>query len=102
MTQYPDTIVISWASAPVQDSETGEFIPGVLESHTFKCRAEVNTRSSKINGNDGNLIDYVFDVYMPKTDVVIPDFTATYLLNGTLTGTVKRGSNGQFNSRLWL
>lgn len=113
ITQYPDTIVILWTSEPVPtfvlDEEgqptivpTGDYIAGASQSHTFQCRAEVNTRSRLINGADGSLIDYVFDVYMPLIDVVIPDFEADYVLNGTQTGKVKRARNGQLNSRLWV
>lgn len=100
--QYPDSIVVTWLGEPSQNTTTGEYTAGASNSHTFDCRAEVNTQSRQINGNDGSLIDYSYDVYMPLTDVVIPDFIADYVLNSTISGKVKRAHNGQLNSRLWL
>lgn len=113
MEQYPDSIVITWLGEPVPtyvlDEEgepttvlTGDYTPGTSVSHTFQCRAEVNSSSRKIIGNDGTLIDYAYNIYMPLSTVVIPDFIADYVLNGTQRGKVKRARNGQLNSRLWL
>lgn len=104
ITQYPDSITIT-VSASASQNASGVWSAGATAGYTFDCRAEVNGMGKKIPGNDGSLIDYSFDVYMPKTTTVIPrdsDYTLNSLLNGIITGKVKRASNGQLNSRLWL
>ena len=104
MTQYPDSIVITAASSGTQNA-SGIWASGTATSHTFSCRAEVNGSGKRIVGADGALIDYSFDVFMPVTTVVISEgstFVLTALTNGTISGKVKRASNGQLNSRLWL
>jgi len=104
MTQYPDSIVVTISASGSQNA-SGIWIAGVTTDYTFDCRAEVNGTGRKIVGADGALMDYSFDVFMPVTTVVIPpgsDIVLTALLNGTITGKVKRASNGQLNSRLWL
>jgi hypothetical protein len=104
MTQYPDNIVITTTASGSQNA-SGIWTAGVATDYTFSCRAEVNGTGKKIAGADGVLTDYSFDVFMPVTTVVIPDgsaFVLTALLNGVISGKVKRASNGQLNSRLWL
>jgi hypothetical protein len=103
MEQYPDSIAITvHASASLS---SGVWTAGATSDYTFDCRAEVNGTGRKIPGDDGVLIDYAFDVYMPQTTTIIPrdsDYVLTSLLNGIVEGKVKRSSNGQLNSRLWL
>ncbi len=104
MNQYPDSIVITTAASGSQNA-SGVWASGVVTNYTFACRAEVNGRGSKIAGVDGALIDYSFNVFLPVQTVVIPEgssFVLTALNNGTIRGKVKRASNGQLNSRLWL
>ncbi len=99
--QYPHTIQVNWKTESTKDEDSGDWIEGVDVNHTFDCRAVPNGKAKKIAGDDGQLIEYAFDVYMPKTDVEIP-FGADYTLNGSTKGTVKRAHNGQLNSRIWL
>ena len=103
MKQYPDSIAITvHASASLS---SGVWTAGATAEYTFNCRAEVNGQGRKITGDDGVLIDYAFEVYMPQTTTIIPrdsDFVLTSLLNGIIEGKIKRASNGQLNSRLWL
>lgn len=104
MEQYPDSIVIAVAASGWQNA-SGIWITGASGTYTFDCRAEVNGTGRKIVGNDGTQVDYLFEVFMPATSTVIPpgsNYTLTALSNGTITGKVKRASNGQLNSRLWL
>lgn len=104
ISQYPDSITIT-VSASASQNASGVWIAGGSTDYTFDCRAEVNGTGKKIPGVDGSLIDYSFDVYMPSTAIVIPrdsDYVLNSLLNGVISGKVKRASNGQFNSRLWL
>jgi hypothetical protein len=103
VTQYPDSIVVSWQNEPTQGA-SGDFTAGATGSNTFSCRAEINTKAGKIMGSDGQLIDFTQMVYMPLTTVEIAvgsDYVLTSL-NGTVSGKVKRASNGQLNTRLWL
>jgi hypothetical protein len=104
MNQYPDSIVVTTSASGSQNA-SGVWVAGATTDYTFSCRAEVNGTGKKIVGADGTMIDYAFQVFMPVTTVVIPDgsdFVLTALTNGTISGKVKRASNGQLNSRLWL
>lgn len=104
MVQYPDSIVVTVAASGSQNA-SGVWVSGTTTDYTFSCRAEVNGTGKKIIGADGSMIDYAFDIFMPISTVVIPagaNYALTALLNGTIIGKVKRASNGQLNSRLWL
>ena len=104
MLQYPDSIAIT-TSASASQNASGIWTAGTTSGYTFPCRAEVNGTGRQIAGDDGALMDFSFAVFMPVTTVVIPngsDFVLTALSNGTISGKVKRASNGQLNSRLWL
>lgn len=105
MDQYPDSIVITVNPDPSESSGVYTAATGTSSVYTFSCRAEVNGSGKKIISHDGSQIDYLFDVYLPVTTSVIPhgsDFVLTCLNNGVIKGSVKRASNGQLNSRLWL
>jgi hypothetical protein len=102
--QYPDSIVIT-VSASASQNASGIWVSGATSAFTFDCRAEVNSAGRKIPGNDGSLIDYNFNVYLPKMTTIIPvdsDYVLDSLISGIVAGKVKGASNGQLNSRLWL
>jgi len=104
MVRYPDNIVVT-TSASASQNASGIWTAGATGSYSLDCRAEVNGTGKKIAGVDGVLMDYSFQVFLPVMTTVIPpgsDFVLTALTNGTITGKVKRASNGQLNSRLWL
>lgn len=104
MEQYPDSILVTVRVGATQDSN-GNWIGGTPTDYTFDCRLEPNGTGRKIPGADGALIDFAFICYLPKTTTIIPVdalYVATSLNNGTIEGSVKRASNGQLNSRLWL
>ena len=104
MVQYPDSIVVT-TSASASQNASGVWTAGATGSYSLDCRAEVNGSGRRITSADGALIDYSFLVFMPVMTTVIPpgsDFVLTALSDGTITGQVKRASNGQLNSRLWL
>ena len=104
MNQYPDSIVITTVASGSQNA-SGVWASGVATNYAFDCRAEVNKAGRKIVSDDGALVDYSFQVFLPVTTVVIPpgsSFVLSALSNGTIRGKIKRASNGQLNSRLWL
>lgn len=104
MEQYPDSISIT-VTASASQNASGVWTAGATAGYTFDCRAEANSAGRQITTDDGTLIDYSFQVYMPHTTTIIPrdsDFVLTSLLNGIIRGKVKRAHNGQLNSRLWL
>jgi len=104
MVQYPDNIVLT-TSASASQNVSGVFTTGATGSYSLDCRAEVNGTGKRTTSADGALIDYSFLVFLPVMTTVIPPdsgFVLTALSNGTITGKVKRSSNGQLNSRLWL
>lgn len=105
MTQYPDTIVVVVTTPATQNTLTGLWTAGSTTAYTLDCRAETNSKAGKVAGNDGVMLDYAFDCYLPLMSTVIPygsDFTLTMLNNFIVTGKVKGAKNGQLNSRLWL
>lgn len=103
--QYPHSIKISWAIEPEQDPVTLEYPDSAKAGpYTFECRSETNSEAKKVPGEDGDMIDYSFNVYMPRTDIQIPigaDYTLTND-SGVFSGKVKWSDNRRFNSRLWL
>lgn len=104
MIQYPDSIAIT-VSASASQNASGLWETGASAGYTFDCRAEANGSGRMIPGADGVLIGYDFLVYMPQTTTIIPrdsDFVLDSMLNGIVSGKVKRASNGQLNSRLWV
>jgi len=104
MNQYPDSIVIT-TSASASQNASGVWTTGATGSYSLDCRAEVNGAGKRIASSDGALVDYSFQVFLPVMTTVIPpdsDFVLTALSNGTISGKVKRSSNGQLNSRIWL
>lgn len=104
--QYPDHIIVTWTGEPIKDRVSGNYTPGEDKTFESDCRIEANTSSRKIQGSDGSMMDYAFDVFMPKASVIIPDFEAEFILTGgsvgELKGKVKRAKNNQMNSRIWL
>jgi hypothetical protein len=104
MDQYPDSIVVTVTTAATQGAG-GVWTAGTSTSYTLKCRAEVNGAARKVPGKDGIMIDYLFNCYLPQMTTVIPvdsEYVLTTFASGTISGKVKRSSNGQLNSRLWL
>ena len=102
--QYPHFINVTIVTPPTQNTTTGQWTVGSTSYLTLDCRAEVNGAGKKIAGNDGVLMDFAFTCYFPKMNTVIP-VDSEYVLsmdNATAEGKVKRQSNGQLNSRLWL
>ena len=104
MTQYPDSIVLTITTPLTQDS-SGNWVGGTTSTLTASCRLEPNGTGRQMMGDDGVLRDYAYTCYLPKMTSVIPSgstYVATTLNNGVISGDVKRHSNGQLNSRLWL
>jgi len=84
--QYPHTIIITWQSEPHQDPDTGVYVPGAQQGPwAYQCRAEVNSKAQKIVGKDGSMMDYSFDVFMPKHEDLIP-VDADYTITGANIG----------------
>lgn len=105
MVQYPDSIVITVNPDPSEVNGVYTAATGASATYTYSCRAEVNGSGKKIINDDGSQIEYLFDVYMPVVADVIPrgaGYVLTSLNNGVTKGKIKRASNGQLNSRIWL
>jgi hypothetical protein len=104
MNQYPDTITITTAASGWQNA-SGVWVSGATGTNSYDCRAEVNNSGRRIVSADGAAVEYTFEVFLPVMTTVIPvgsDFSLASANSGTFTGKVKRASNGQLNSRLWL
>lgn len=104
VTQHPHRIKITAIGTTGIDGD-GNPIAGIDEVlHEGICRAEPNGTGETLRGDDGNVINFAFTVYLPKMDVdVVPNSNVEIAIgNKTVKGLVKRHHNGQLNSRLWV
>ena len=104
ISQYPHSIDLTIVTPPTQNTTTGQWMAGSTSYLQLDCRAEVNGSGKKIAGNDGVLMDFAFTCYLAKIISIIPVDSDYVLHTGyeTYKGKIKRQSNGQLNSRLWL
>ena len=102
--QYPHKLTATIVSGTTQD-ENGNWVPGTPTTRQMDCRAEPNDKGRLLQLADGSQILYAWVVYMPKGTTSVPDGTQVEVFWGSELigrGTVKRFSQGQLNSRLWL
>lgn len=103
--QYPDTVLITRKPEFAQNA-SGNYKPAGEEStFTSECRAEPAGDNPVIKGADGNMVEYSWIVFMPKTSEVFAfgDTVQITKADGSIyKGSLKRPSNGQFNTRLWV
>lgn len=102
--QYPHNIIINTVSEPTKD-ENGNFIPGgLVPVHDGECRAEPNGKGETLRGDDGSELEFSFNIFIPKMSIEVPANSEVEITIGNklITGQVKRHSNGQLNSRLWV
>lgn len=103
--QYPDNIVITKESTFTKGvgGNFTETTPGA--TFTSACRAEPSENNPVIRGVDGNEIAHSWVVYMPQTNELFnfgDKVVITKADGSVFENTVKRPSNGQFNSRIWV
>lgn len=105
VTQYPDTVTVAHSATWSQETD-GDFKAGTAAtSFTSSCRFEPAGPNPVIRGEDGAEVYYSWVVYMPQTTTVFAygdPVTVTLLNATTYTGKLKRQSNGQLNTRLWV
>lgn len=107
VSQYPHRITIVSNPEFAQNEESGNFqqVPDTESTFESECRAEPAGSNPVIKGADGEDVVISWLVYMPKTEMEFSygDKVLVTMQNGSqYEGTVKRQSNGQFNSRLWV
>ena len=105
MVRYPYTITIVSEPIIVQNEETGNFeSDGEPVSFSSECNAAPAENNPVVSGPDGSNIVYEHVVSMPATDKQFKfgDKATLVKSEGTYELTVKRQSNGQFNTVLWL
>jgi len=105
--QYPYTLFVFQESESIFDPTTGEWTEGVAEWKPWgKCRDEVAGSGAKINTEDGQVYEYGWTVYAPKTTPKITQGTKVKVLdlegNVRAEKTVLRFSKEQMHVRLWL
>lgn len=103
--QYPDTILITSDPAFTQDSKGYFESSGAGGTFTSGCRAEPAGSNPVIKGEDGNDLVYSWIVYLPKTSEAFAfgaGVTLTLADGSIHKSSLKRSSNGQFNTRLWV
>jgi len=104
VTQYPHSITITVTPALFAD-ESGNLEGGKEVNHLFSCRAEPASGNGIIRTQNGEEVVYTWVVYLPSpgTEFSPGDAVEITLSNGSkYTGTIKRQSDGQLNSRLWV
>lgn len=103
--QYPHILTATIVTDSYRDHD-GNWIPGTTVERTISCRAEPNVRASyQITGTDGVKMQFDWTVYMPVGINALPDGTLVNILfdgEPVANGKVRRFSNGQLNTRLWL
>ena len=104
MVRYPHNVSVTWTATPSKDT-SGDWVEGSESTFTSECRAEANGEGKTIAGQDGSRVDFAFEVFLPKTDTVIPFGASVEITISTgvvVKGTVKNHDNGQLISRLWV
>ncbi len=105
MVRYPHTIIITGEASFEQDETTGKFKPaGDNTPFTSKCNSGVVDDDVEKKGVDGQIVKYEWLVSMPQTDrqFQFGDKVSLVRSEGTYETTVKRQSNGQHNTLIWL
>ncbi|PZX18105.1 hypothetical protein LX69_01142 [Breznakibacter xylanolyticus] len=102
--QYPHSITITAKGATGIDGDGNPTEGATTVVFTGTCRAEANGTGQLLRGDDGSEMNYSFTVYLPKmeTDISANSEAEIIIGNMTIKGSVKRHSNGQLNSRLWV
>jgi hypothetical protein len=88
-----------------QDEEGNVYTSTDGTAVVMDCRVEPSQNSGTISGVDGQQVAYTFVIYMPLTvlEFTPGDTVTVTLANGSqYNGRVKRQSNGQLNTRLWV
>ena len=102
--QYPHTIEITEQGSLTYDGDGNPIADATTVAFRGICRAEPNGTGQVLKGEDGSVLEYGWNVYLPKMNVnVTANAEAVIVIDGrSIKGTVKRHSNGQLNSRLWV
>lgn len=107
ITQYPHSVTVTTIAPSTQDG-VGDYQPTGVAATTIgplECRAEPAGSNPLLKGPDGDDLTYDWIVYMPPlaTELTFGYRVTITMQNGsTFTGSLKRQSNGQFNTRLWV
>lgn len=102
--QYPHIGTITKPAETVKD-QNGDWVQGeptvIWEG---ECRAEPNGTGTTIQGEDGQEISFAWNVFFPRMEVEVPRNSTIEVLLGdrVISGLIKRHTNGQLNSRLWV
>lgn len=105
VTQYPHNITISRLPEYTQGEDGNFATEDSPVTFASECRAEPAGANPVIKGVDGEDVTYSWIVYMPMTaqEFQFGDPVEITLINGSkYASTLKRQSNGQFNTRLWV
>lgn len=102
--QYPHTAIIKVPGGTTQD-ENGDWVQTEEETlWSGDCRAEPNGEGKVLKGKDGEEVNFQWTVYIPLMSIAIPRNSEIELtIDGVGTKElIKRHSNGQLNSRIWV
>jgi len=105
MTQYPHTITITKQPELLQDEYGNPYSQTDGTQYVYSCRLEPANQNAIVTGTNGDHIVCTWTVYMESIEIEFtPGDRATVTLsNGSqYNGSVKRQSNGQLNTRIWL
>ncbi|WP_407483362.1 hypothetical protein [Elizabethkingia anophelis] len=105
--QYPYSLKVFVESEAQFDDTKGEWIPGESSWQDWgKCRDEVAGSGAKINTEDGEVYEYGWTVYCPKSTQRITKGTKIRVIDteGIVRAekSVLRFSKDQLHVRIWL
>lgn len=106
--QYPHTLSYVTLGTPDEyDEETGTWIPGTPgETITISCRAIPNGSGKTLKGEDGQAVDYDFDIAFPEETERIPTDLEVSIIDQhdveLISGRLLRWHPGQLHNRGWI
>lgn len=84
----------------------GDITVGVDLTNSFPCRLESSSTDGNVRSVDGTKVDFNWVVYCGKDTTVLPVGANIIILDSKgeqlCADTIKKFSQGQLNSRIWL
>lgn len=99
--RHPDTLSITYRKPGTYDTD-GDFTPGIEVTQLIKGRAEANGQGSMIRTPDGAQIVYSWTFWCKPQKFEAPHGSVAVLNYGAWAGTVKRQSNAQLHTQIWM
>ena len=100
VSRQPDTLSVTYRQKGTYSD--GNYTPGLEVTHLIKGRKEANGQGQMIRDDNGAQIVYTWTFYCKPQTFEAPHGSVAVLNYGEWAGTVKRQSNGQLGTQIWL